>query len=99
MPKSTFDKKKEQISAEVDKIVDDAKDTAEDIWNRWSKSKTEAKWTMIIWIILLIRALYALRDILPWVILLILGLLSVSWFFDRPLKDLISYCKKEFKSK
>jgi hypothetical protein len=25
--------------------------------------------------------------------------LSVSGFFDRPLKDLIRYCKKEFSSK
>jgi hypothetical protein len=31
MPKSSFDKKKEQISAEFDKVADDVKDTAEDI--------------------------------------------------------------------
>ena len=41
MPKSTFDKKKEQISAEFDRVADDVKDTAEDIGNRWTRSTTE----------------------------------------------------------
>ena len=98
MPKSTFDKKKEQISAELDKVADDVKDTAEDIWNRWTRSTTEEKITMIIGIVLLVRALFELADIIWWVILLTLWLLSVSGFFDRPLKDLIRYCKKEFSS-
>jgi hypothetical protein len=50
---------------------------------------------MIIGIILLIFALIQLRMILWWIVLLTLGLLCVSGFFDRPLKDLIRYCKKE----
>ena len=99
MAKSTFDKKKEQISAEFDRVADDVKDTAEDIWNRWTRSTTEEKITMIVGIILLIRALIALKQFLRWIILLALWLLSVSGFFDRPLKDLIHYCKKEFWAK
>jgi len=31
MPKSTFDKNMEKVSAEFDKVADDVKDTAEDI--------------------------------------------------------------------
>ena len=81
MPKSTFEKNKEKISAEAEKFADDVKDTAEDIGNRWTRSETEEKITMIVG-----------------VVLLTLGLLAVSGFFDRPLRDLIRYCKKEFKT-
>lgn len=96
MPKSSFDKNMKKVSAEFDRVADDVKDTAEDIWNRWTRSTTEEKITMIVGIILLIRALIALKDLLRWIVLLALWLLSVSGFFDRPLKDLIRYCKKEF---
>jgi len=72
MPKSTFDKKKEQISAEFDRVADDMKDTAEDIGNRWTRSTTEEKITMIIGILLLIWALFELADIIWGVILLTL---------------------------
>lgn len=98
MPKSTFDKKKEQISAEFDRVADDVKDTAEDIGNRWTRSTTEEKITMIIGVIMLVWALITLRSILRGIVLLTIWLLSVSGFFDRPLKDLIRYCKKEFSS-
>jgi hypothetical protein len=53
---------------------------------------------MLLWIIALVRALIELKKIIRWVILLTLGLLLVSGFFDRPLRDLIRYCKKEFGS-
>lgn len=98
MPKSKFDKNMEKVSAEFDKVADDVKDTAEDIGNRWTRSTTEEKITMIVWIIALVRALIELKKIIRWVILLTLGLLLVSGFFDRPLRDLIRYCKKEFGS-
>jgi len=98
MPKSSFDKNMEKVSAEFDRVADDVKDTAEDIGNRWTRSTTEEKITMIVGVILLFRALVTLRSILRWIILLTLWLLSVSGFFDRPLRDLIRYCKKEFSS-
>ena len=99
MPKSSFDKNMKKVSAEFDKVADDMKDTAEDIGNRWTRSTTEEKITMIVGIVLLVWALFELADIIWWVILLDLWLLSVSGFFDRPLKDLIRYCKKDFWSK
>lgn len=95
MPKSNFDKNMEKVSAEFDKVADDVKDTYEDIGNRWTRSTTEEKITMLVGIVLLVRALIKLRTILWGVILLTLWLLSVSGFFDRPLRDLIHYCKKE----
>lgn len=95
MAKSTFDKNMEKVSVEFDKVVDDAKDTAEDIGNRWSRSTTEEKITMILGILFLVRALIKLRTILWGIVLLTIGLLSVSGFFDRFLRDLIRYCKKE----
>lgn len=96
MPKSTFDKNMKKVSAEFDKVADDVKDTAEDIGNRRTRSTTEEKITMLVWIIALVRALIELKKILRWVVLLTLWLLLVSGFFDRPLRDLIRYCKKEF---
>ena len=99
MPKSSFDKNMKKVSAEFDRVADDVKDTAEDIGNRWTRSTTEEKITMIVGIILLIRALIKLKTILRGIVLLTIGLLSVSGFFDRPLRDLIRYCKKEFSSK
>ncbi len=99
MPKSSFDKNMEKVSAEFDKVADDVKDTAEDIGNWWTRSTTEEKITMIVWVILLVIALFQLRMILRGIILLTLWLLLVSGFFDRPVRDLIRYCKKEFWSK
>ena len=99
MPKSTFDKNVKKVSAEFDRVADDVKDTAEDIGNRWTRSTVEERITMIVGIVLLIRALISLKQFLRWIILLTLWLLSVSGFFDRPLKDLFRYCKKEFWSK
>ena len=95
MPKSNFDKNMEKVSAEFDKVADDVKDTYEDIWNRWTRSTLEEKITMLVGIVLLVWALIKLRTILWGIVLLTLGLLSVSGFFDRPLRDLIRYCKKE----
>ena len=96
MPKSTFNKNVKKVSAELDRVADDVKDTAEDIGSRWTKSTAEERITMIVGILLLIWALFELADIIWGVILLTLGLLLVSGFFDRPLRDLIRYCKKEF---
>ena len=98
MPKSKFDKNMEKVSAEFDRVADDVKDTAEDIGNRWTRSTTEEKITMIVGIILLIRALIRLRPFFRGIVFLTLWLLLISGFFDRPLRDLIRYCKKEFES-
>ena len=88
-----------KVSEEAEKFAGDVKDTAEDIGNRWTDSTTEEKITMIVGIILLIRALFELADIVRWIILLTIWLLAVSGFFDHHLKNLISYCKKEFWNK
>ena len=64
MPKSTFNKNMEKVSAEFDRIADDVKDTTEDIGNRWTRSTTEEKITMILGIVLLIWALIKLSMIL-----------------------------------
>ena len=95
MPKSSFDKNMKKVSAEFDRVADDVKDTAEDIWNRWTRSTAEERVTMLVGIVLLVWALIKLRTILWWIVLLTLWLLSISGFFDRPLRDLIHYCKKE----
>ena len=99
MAKSNFDKNMKKVSAEAEKFAGDVKDTAEDIGNRWTRSTTEEKITMIIGIIFLVRALIKLKTILRGIVLLTLWLLLVSGFFDRPVRDLIRYCKKEFSSK
>ena len=63
MPKSSFDKNMEKVSAEFDRVADDVKDTAEDIGNRWTRSTTEEKITMIVGIVFLVRALIKLKTI------------------------------------
>lgn len=98
MTKSVFDKNMEKFSEEFEKVSDEVKDTAWDIESRRSKSSDIEKITMLIWIILLVRALCALRDIVWWVILLVLWILFVSGFFDTPLKDLTNYTKKQRKA-
>jgi hypothetical protein len=72
MPKSNFDKNMKKVSAEAEKFADDVKDTAEDIGNRWTRSTVEERITMIIGIILLVRALIKLRTILWGIVLLTL---------------------------
>jgi hypothetical protein len=72
MPKSSFDKNMEKVSEEFDKVADDVKDTAADIGNRWTRSTTEEKITMILGIALLVRALIKLRTILRGIVLLTL---------------------------
>ena len=64
MPKSSFDKNMEKVSAEFDRVADDVKDTAEDIGNRWTRSTVEERITMILGVLLLVRALITLRSIL-----------------------------------
>lgn len=64
MAKSTFDKNMKKVSAEFDKVADDVKDTAEDIGNRRTRSAIEERITMIIGVLLLIRALIELKDLL-----------------------------------
>ena len=64
MAKSTFDKNMKKVSAEFDKVADDVKDTAEDIGNRWTRSTTEEKITMIVGIVFLVRALFVLKKFL-----------------------------------
>ena len=64
MPKSSFNKNMKKVSAEFDKVADDVKDTAEDIGNRWTRSTTEEKITMIVGIVFLVRALISLREFL-----------------------------------
>jgi hypothetical protein len=54
---------------------------------------------MIVGILLLVWALIILWRFFWGIVLLALWLLSVSGFFDRPLRDLIRYCKKELWSK
>ena len=72
MPKSNLDKNVKKVSEEFDKVADDVKDTAADIGNRWTRSTTEEKITMILGIVLLVRALIKLRTILRGIVLLTL---------------------------
>lgn len=99
MAKSTFDKSVEKVSAEFNKVEDEVKDTAENIGSWWNSSSFESRCTMIVGIVLLIWALVKLKTILWWIVLLILGILAVTWHFDGPLKDLIIYCKKHCKDR
>ena len=99
MAKSNFDRKMKKVSAEFDKVADEVKDTAGEVQNRWTSSKTEEKISMIVGIFLLICALIELKSIVWWVILLALWLLAISGFFDSFIYDIIKYFKKETKSK
>jgi hypothetical protein len=93
-----FEKGVDKVSQEVTKAAEDVKDTMKDVGGRWSKSPLEEKITTIAGVILLARGIWQLRTFFRGIILLILGGLLVSGYFNKGLTSIIKYFSKETKS-
>ncbi len=92
-------KKFDEVSDKVADMAEDLGDKFEEgaektkkaaTWVKkwWLKSSTEEKITTILWIILLICALWELKKIIWGVLLLLFWILCVTGYFDGYLEDL-----------
>ncbi|MDR2540465.1 MAG: hypothetical protein LBD11_01450 [Candidatus Peribacteria bacterium] len=84
----TLEKNLDKVSQEVSEAVEDVKETMSDVGGRWKKSSWEEKLTTFLGIIFLLRGLWKLRTFVRGILLLILGGLLVSGYFNKWLKPL-----------
>ena len=89
----------EKVSKEVSKVAEDVKETVKDVDGRWKRSSLEEKITTILGIILVARALWHLRAFIRGILLLILGGLLVSGYFNKGLKEILKSIGGEKKGK
>ncbi len=94
-----FENGVDKISQEVSKAAENVKETASDFGGWWKKSSLEEKISTFIWVILIVWALIGLSGIVFWVILLTLGILCVTGYFEKPLKNIINWFKTTCNSK
>ena len=92
-----LEKNLEKVSEEVSKAAEDVKETMNEVGGRWKKSSVEEKVTTIVGIMLLLRGLRMLRKFIGGIILLLLGGLLVSGYFNRRLKPLFTPSRKAHK--
>jgi len=88
---SDLEKGVDKVSKEVSKAAEDVKDTMNEVEGRRKRSSLEEKITTIIGLILFIRGLRYLRRFIRGIILLILGGLLFSGYFNQGLKSTIKY--------
>ncbi len=85
--KSNFEKKFDDVKNTTTKTAKQvekefrAKTTGLSSW--WSRATDEEKIYMVLWIISLAIGLYLLLDLVLWMILIIVGMLFVTWFFVK----------------
>ena len=97
-----FEKNVDKVSQEVTKAAEDVKETMYEVGGRRKKSSLEEKITTVVGIVFVARGLRQLRMFIWGILLLILGGLLVSGYFNKGLKSLINYFsapKKEKKGK
>lgn len=78
-----FDDVKHTTEKTAKKVEIESKKIASWVGSWWSKANDEEKIYMVLWIILLIIGLYVLRNIVGWLILIIVWILFVTWFFAK----------------
>ncbi len=76
------------IPHEVTEIFDEVKETAQDVGGRRTHSSVEEKITTVVGILLFAWGLWFLRDLIGGIILLLIGGLLISGFFNEPLSHL-----------
>ncbi|MDR0607695.1 MAG: hypothetical protein LBG52_05100 [Candidatus Peribacteria bacterium] len=95
----TLEKNLDKVSQEVNAAVEDVKETMNEVGGRWNKSSREEKITTILGILLLLRGLWRLKTFIRGILLLILGGLLVSGYFNKWLKPLFIPSRKSKKPK
>ncbi|MDR2190400.1 MAG: hypothetical protein LBP53_04350 [Candidatus Peribacteria bacterium] len=93
-----LEKSLEKVSQEVSKATEEVKETMHDVGGRWKKSSREEIIITIIGIILVARGLRKLREFIWGVVLLILGGLLISGYFNTAIKVAITSFKNEKKA-
>lgn len=78
-----FDQVKRQFEEEADFVKEESKVIASGIWKWWEKSSTEEKVYTILGIIALIWGLYVLKNMIWGLLLIIVGILFVTWYFVK----------------
>lgn len=78
-----FDQVKKQFEEEADFVKEESKIIASGIWKWWEKSSTEEKVYTILGIIALIWGLYVLKNMIWGLLLIIVGILFVTWYFVK----------------
>ncbi|MDR2416412.1 MAG: hypothetical protein LBD75_07650 [Candidatus Peribacteria bacterium] len=89
----------EKVSQEVSKATEDVKETMYEVEGRWKKSSLEEKITTVVGIILVARGLRQLIEFIWGIVLLILGGLLVSGYFNTAIKAVINFFKSGKKEK
>jgi hypothetical protein len=92
-----LEKNLEKVSQEVSKAAEDVKETVHEVEGWWKKSSWEEIITTCIGIILLARGLRQLKEFIWGIILLILGGLLVSGYFNNAIKAAIRSFKSDKK--
>ena len=91
--KTDFEKKfwdaKTSVMETAGKVWEESKKVAGKVWGRWKKSSVEEKICMCLWILLILIWLFAfdsVRKLIIPLIMIILGVLLVTWAFSTPKK-------------
>lgn len=79
----TFDDVKKTTQTTAKKVEAESKKIASWVGSWWSRANDEQRIYMVLWIILLVIGLYVLRNIIGWLILIIVWLLFVTGFFAK----------------
>jgi hypothetical protein len=85
-----LEKNLDKVSQEVSEAVEEVKETMNEVGGRWNKSSIEEKITTILGILFLLRGLWRLKTFIRGILLLLLGGLLVSGYFNKWLKPLFS---------
>ncbi|MDD2537471.1 MAG: hypothetical protein PHU61_03200 [Candidatus Absconditabacteria bacterium] len=83
----------EKVSQEVSKAVEDVKDTAKEVGGRWKNASLEEKIATVIGIILLAWGFIKLWKFIWGIVLVTLGILLVTGYFNGAIKAVIDYFK------
>lgn len=71
------------VEREAKSVKAEGQELGSKIWSRRHVASTEEKIYTIIWILLLVRGLYVLRGMIRGMLLIVIGILFVTWFFIK----------------
>lgn len=94
-----FENGVDKISQEVSKAAENVKETASDFGGWWKRSSLEEKISTFVGVILLVSGIRGLSNLVIPAIILTLGILCVTGYFEKPIRSIINWFKSTCKSK
>lgn len=82
--------KKNSISQEVTDVMDEVKETAQDVGWRWKKASIEERICTCIGILVFARGLRVLKHLIWGIILLLIGWVLISWILNPYIREFFS---------